>query len=306
MHSHLPHRAAIGRWLITGAAAIAAAVPAAAAVSASAPPTDPVDTAADASDPADASTPAGSDAASDPCAGVFPTEMAPGSDAPAGSDADTGAEMTPADTGSEMTPADTGGDMAAPGSEADMAAPDTGAAPGTGAGGNEPADAATAPEGSATIAAVAGPVVQTAETALGTILVDADCRALYGFTADVDGESTCVEGCATAWPPLLVAGEEVPEVAEGLDASLFSVVEHPLGPMLRVGDWPLYYFASDVAPGDLNGQGVNDVWFVVAPDGTLIGADGAGTDASAPADTDMAAPADTGAMGSDAATDTEY
>ncbi len=36
------------------------------------------------------------------------------------------------------------------------------------------------------------------------------------------------------------------------------------------GGWPLYFFAGDEAPGDINGQGVNDVWFVVAPDGTMI------------------------------------
>jgi hypothetical protein len=38
--------------------------------------------------------------------------------------------------------------------------------------------------------------------------------------------------------------------------------------MLKVGDWPLYYFANDAAPGDLNGQGANEVWWLVATDGT--------------------------------------
>jgi predicted lipoprotein with Yx(FWY)xxD motif len=34
--------------------------------------------------------------------------------------------------------------------------------------------------------------------------------------------------------------------------------------------WPLYYFANDAAPGDTNGQGVNDVWYVIAPSGEVI------------------------------------
>ena len=33
---------------------------------------------------------------------------------------------------------------------------------------------------------------------------------------------------------------------------------------------PLYYFASDQSPGDTNGQGIGDVWFVVSPQGEAI------------------------------------
>jgi predicted lipoprotein with Yx(FWY)xxD motif len=36
------------------------------------------------------------------------------------------------------------------------------------------------------------------------------------------------------------------------------------------GGWPLYYFASDSAPGDTNGQGVGDVWYVIGADGEFI------------------------------------
>ena len=35
-------------------------------------------------------------------------------------------------------------------------------------------------------------------------------------------------------------------------------------------DWLLYYFAQDAEAGDLNGQGVSNVWYVVGPDGTVI------------------------------------
>lgn len=117
----------------------------------------------------------------------------------------------------------------------------------------------------------AGPFVQTAVTEYGTVLVDAGCRAVYAFLTDTEGEPTCTDRCAATWPPLVVPDDAVPEVATGLDPALFSVVEHPTdGPMLKAGDWPLYLFASDVAPGDLNGQGVGDVWWLVGPDGTPI------------------------------------
>jgi predicted lipoprotein with Yx(FWY)xxD motif len=67
-----------------------------------------------------------------------------------------------------------------------------------------------------------------------------------------------------------VPGDAVPPLADELDPSLFSVVQHPDGPMLKIGDWPLYYFSWDDGPGQTQGQGVGDVWWMVAPDGTLI------------------------------------
>ena len=106
-------------------------------------------------------------------------------------------------------------------------------------------------------------IVRTAESDLGTILVDNAGMTLYAFLADTEGESTCFDDCATNWPPLLVEGE--PDVG-AMDASLFSTVEHPSGAMLKFGDWPLYTFAGDEAPGDVNGQGVGDVWYVVGPE----------------------------------------
>jgi hypothetical protein len=80
---------------------------------------------------------------------------------------------------------------------------------------------------------------QIAETDLyGPILVDSECRSLYGVESDVDAEPTCVDECAEESPPLLLPGDEVPALADELDPSLFSVVEHADGPMLKVGDFP--------------------------------------------------------------------
>lgn len=110
--------------------------------------------------------------------------------------------------------------------------------------------------------------VGSADSDLGTIIVDQDGRTLYGFTPDEAGEPTCVDGCADAWPPYVVDGDSVPA---GLDESIFSVVAHPSGVhQLKAGKWPLYYFAADSVAGDVNGQGSGDVWFVVADDGSLI------------------------------------
>lgn len=114
-------------------------------------------------------------------------------------------------------------------------------------------------------------LIATAESDLGTIVTDADGLTLYLFTDDADGEPTCVGGCARAWPPYLITEDPAAVAPEGIDASLLSTVEHPDGgTQLKLGKWPLYYFASDVEPGDVTGQGSGDVWFAVAADGTAI------------------------------------
>jgi predicted lipoprotein with Yx(FWY)xxD motif len=78
-------------------------------------------------------------------------------------------------------------------------------APGTAAAGpatSEAAAAGTQPTG--TDAAMT-PFLQVAQSEeFGEILVDSQCRALYGFMQDVDGEPTGVDDCAQAWPPLIV------------------------------------------------------------------------------------------------------
>ena len=105
------------------------------------------------------------------------------------------------------------------------------------------------------------------ETPLGVALTDADGSTLYGFTNDGDGHPTCNDACADAWPPLLVDSDTLPE---GLDAAVFSVVSRDDGSFqLKAGKWPLYRFAGDDEPGQTNGQGSGDVWFVVNPDGSL-------------------------------------
>jgi len=130
--------------------------------------------------------------------------------------------------------------------------------------------------------AAGGAPVTVKETALGDILVGEGGMTLYGFTNDADGTPTCVDKCAGAWPAASVDSADLPA---GLDADVFSVVERPDGGFqLKAGDWPLYYYASDAAAGDVNGQGVGGVWFVVAEDGTLIKdakpAAGSGSDSS--------------------------
>lgn len=98
---------------------------------------------------------------------------------------------------------------------------------------------------------------------------------LYLFDQDPEGESACVDDCASTWPPLV--GE--PEATGGADADLVGTITRPDGSTQATYDgYPLYLYAPDSEPGDVTGQGVGGVWWVIGPDGTRI-TDEAGGDA---------------------------
>ena len=97
-----------------------------------------------------------------------------------------------------------------------------------------------------------------------------DGLSLYMFDSDTRGDptSTCYDSCADAWPPLTVEGD--PTAGDGVTAPLDTFEREDGTMQVSAGGWPLYYFASDETPGDLKGQGVNDVWWVLRPDGTPV------------------------------------
>lgn len=114
-------------------------------------------------------------------------------------------------------------------------------------------------------------LVALADSSLGSILVDGDGNVLYLFTPDEQGESVCYDECAGFWPPLV--GEFA--AGDGVDAALMGSVARTDGSeQVTYNGWPLYYFANDAAPGDTNGQGVNEVWYVLDAAGDGIGLGG--------------------------------
>jgi predicted lipoprotein with Yx(FWY)xxD motif len=117
--------------------------------------------------------------------------------------------------------------------------------------------------------AAAEATVATADSDLGEIVVDAEGRTLYVFLADEGGTSTCYDDCEASWPPLTVDGD--PVAGEGIDASLLGTSPRDDGStQVTLDGQPLYHFGADEAPGDTNGQGVGDVWYVVSPAGEPI------------------------------------
>ena len=100
---------------------------------------------------------------------------------------------------------------------------------------------------------------------IGSYLADEKGMTLYLFKKDVAGKSACgaANGCLEKWP---VFHATKIEPAEGIDAAAIGVITRDDG--LKQSTYkglPLYYFFKDKAAGDTLGQGVNNVWYIVAP-----------------------------------------
>ena len=109
----------------------------------------------------------------------------------------------------------------------------------------------------------------TKSDTLGEYLADGTGRSLYLYTKDTKDTSNCTDKCAQAWPPLISSG--TPSVSAGLDATLLGSFTRADGTtQVTYNGWPLYYFASDTKAGDVTGQGVGKVWWVVSGEGIAI------------------------------------
>lgn len=107
---------------------------------------------------------------------------------------------------------------------------------------------------------------------LGTILTDGKGRTLYLFAADTSDKPTCTGACAAIWPPLVTAGKA--KAGSGAKAGLLGTTKRSGGvTQVTYHKHPLYLFASDINPGDTNGQGVNQfgaLWWVLNPAGDKV------------------------------------
>lgn len=112
-----------------------------------------------------------------------------------------------------------------------------------------------------------GPLHVVDHPQLGKIVVDADGYTLYRHKGDTDDPmaSTCNGECALAWPP-------VPAIdatgSQGLTVNVTNFKREDGSVQSSLDCWPLYRFAKDTAPGQVNGHGGADgTFFAVTPDG---------------------------------------
>ena len=128
----------------------------------------------------------------------------------------------------------------------------------------------TLPPATQPTAAPAADTVKVAASPLGTILTDASGRTLYYFANDKadSGASACSGQCAATWPAFSASAVHV---SSPLDPADFGTITRADGTKQTTWyGWPLYYYGADANAGDVKGEGILGIWFVIKPDETVL------------------------------------
>lgn len=124
-----------------------------------------------------------------------------------------------------------------------------------------------------TAASSSAPVLKTASTSLGTIVVGGKGRTVYVYDADHKGttSSACTGACRTAWPLVTFKGTAKTKIkVSGVTGKVGSIAVSKGVRQVTLAGWPLYYYAGDSAAGQANGEGSGSVWWVVNAKGTRV------------------------------------
>ena len=114
---------------------------------------------------------------------------------------------------------------------------------------------AVVPAAASQAAGAKGPVVSTATTSLGRVLVDGRGHTLYLFGKDRNGKSACSGACAVAWPPLIATAK--PRAGARVEASRLGTTRRADGRLqVTYNRHPVYTFVKDTKKGQTNGEGL--------------------------------------------------
>jgi predicted lipoprotein with Yx(FWY)xxD motif len=100
------------------------------------------------------------------------------------------------------------------------------------------------------------------------ILVDGAGRTLYVYGPDTKNKSTCIADCAAFWPPAELAPDvTVSASISGVTGTFATATRDDGSNQLTYDGAPLYRFIKDKNPGDMLGQGVAGIWWILVVPG---------------------------------------
>lgn len=114
-----------------------------------------------------------------------------------------------------------------------------------------------------------GATLSVVKTALGSVVAGPDGRVVYQFDKDTKGaaKSVCSGACASVWPAVTVSG--TPK-AMGISGKVGTITTASGKKQVTLDGWPLYYYAGDSSAGDVNGQGIQGIWWVLDSKGAKV------------------------------------
>ncbi|HAO64936.1 TPA: hypothetical protein DCQ44_03080 [Candidatus Taylorbacteria bacterium] len=125
----------------------------------------------------------------------------------------------------------------------------------------------TAPASTATSSSGVMVLDTASTTTLGTHVVAQNGMTLYLYTADKTDISNCTGACAALWPPYTVSSAVAVSLSgtPSVTGAISSITRADGTLQITYKGAPLYFYSKDVKPGDIGGQGIAGVWFVVKP-----------------------------------------
>ena len=113
------------------------------------------------------------------------------------------------------------------------------------------------PSGAPSLQSNSAPLVGIFVTSLGQVLEVGNGRVLYVHAGDSATASTCLDACATAWPPLVIAAGAKIVAPPGATGAFGSITRPDGSVQVTYRGKPLYFFQNDSKPGDATGQGIS-------------------------------------------------
>jgi predicted lipoprotein with Yx(FWY)xxD motif len=133
-----------------------------------------------------------------------------------------------------------------------------------------PATSAPAESSTSAPASMSAAGLSVADSKAGQIVVADKGLSVYYFTKDTkdSGTSACTGECLVAWPP--VTTTTATPTVNGVTGKVGTIQTADGKMQVTINGMPIYYYAKDQAAGDITGQGVGGVWYLVAPSGEMI------------------------------------
>jgi predicted lipoprotein with Yx(FWY)xxD motif len=116
--------------------------------------------------------------------------------------------------------------------------------------------------GATTAATLTGEMKIVTSAKAGKVLAASNGRTVYTYKLDKPNTATCVDMCASNWPPVTLSSG-TPMAPAGFSGT-FTLISRPDGTkQVALNGMPLYLFSGDKLEGETGGDGVDGVWATV-------------------------------------------